>query len=103
MFKEMWDNMYTEKKKKQILIVDDEEVNREILKEMFRDGTYELIEAEDGEAAIEKLKTNARMFPCFCASRFHNRAERFNHKLGILTDLLLLLPDFFFLLFQALY
>ena len=53
--------MDTEKKKKQILIVDDEEVNREILKEMFRDGQYELIEAEDGEDAIAKLKSNDRI------------------------------------------
>ncbi|MCM1252685.1 MAG: response regulator [Clostridium sp.] len=53
--------MDTEKKKKQILIVDDEEVNREILKEMFRDGEYELIEAEDGEDAIAKLKSNDRI------------------------------------------
>ena len=53
--------MDTEKKKKQILIVDDEEVNREILKEMFRDGQYELIEAEDGEDAVAKLKSNDRI------------------------------------------
>ena len=32
-----------EKLKQQILIVDDEEVNREILKEMFTDGKYELL------------------------------------------------------------
>lgn len=53
--------MDTENKKKQILIVDDEEVNREILKEMFRDGQYELLEAEDGEEAISKLKSNDRI------------------------------------------
>lgn len=48
-------NMETENKKQQILIVDDEEVNREILKEMFKDGVYDLIEAENGETAISKL------------------------------------------------
>lgn len=50
--------MEAEKKKKKILIVDDEEVNREILKEVFRDGNYDLLEAEDGEDAIFKLKSN---------------------------------------------
>lgn len=50
--------METVNKKQQILIVDDEEVNREILKEMFREGIYELIEAENGEDAISKLKEN---------------------------------------------
>ena len=39
--------------KQQILIVDDEEVNREILKEMFKDGKYELLEADNGEDAVE--------------------------------------------------
>lgn len=53
--------MSTEKERKKILIVDDEEVNREILKEMFRDGTYELIEAEDGEDAIFKLDNNSNI------------------------------------------
>ena len=42
--------------KKYILIVDDEEVNREILKEMFRDDKYELTEAVNGEEAVSKLK-----------------------------------------------
>lgn len=44
--------------KKHILIVDDEEVNREILKEMFRSGKYELTEAENGEEAVSCLKEN---------------------------------------------
>ena len=47
-----------EENKRQILIVDDEEVNREILKEMFSDSDYELLEAEDGEDAVMKLKNN---------------------------------------------
>ncbi|MCM1087865.1 MAG: response regulator [Muribaculaceae bacterium] len=47
-----------EKEKQQILIVDDEEVNREILKEMFKDEKYELLESEDGEDAVKKLKEN---------------------------------------------
>ena len=42
--------------KKYILIVDDEEVNREILKEMFRDDKYELTEAVNGEEAVSRLK-----------------------------------------------
>ncbi|MDE6663271.1 MAG: response regulator [Lachnospiraceae bacterium] len=42
--------------KKYILIVDDEEVNREILKEMFRDDKYELTEAVNGEEAVARLK-----------------------------------------------
>ena len=46
--------MNTDKLK--ILIVDDEEVNREILKEMFRSAKYELFEAEDGEAATHVLQ-----------------------------------------------
>ncbi len=51
--------MEAEKKRKKILIVDDEEVNREILKDVFRDGNYDLLEAEDGEDAIFKLKNNS--------------------------------------------
>lgn len=47
-----------EKEKRQILIVDDEEVNREILKEMFKDEPYELLESEDGEDAVKKLQEN---------------------------------------------
>ena len=50
-----------EKLKQQILIVDDEEVNREILKEMFKDGKYELLEADNGEDAVAKLKSNDRI------------------------------------------
>ncbi len=50
-----------EKLKQQILIVDDEEVNREILKEMFKDGKYELLEADNGEDAVAKLKGNDRI------------------------------------------
>lgn len=42
--------------KKHILIVDDEEVNREILKEMFRGDKYELTEAVNGEEAVSRLK-----------------------------------------------
>lgn len=42
--------------KKYILIVDDEEVNREILKEMFRGDKYELTEAVNGEEAVSRLK-----------------------------------------------
>ncbi|MCM1038051.1 MAG: response regulator [Ruminococcus sp.] len=53
--------MEMENKKQQILIVDDEEVNREILKEMFRDGTYDLLEAENGEDAIARLSENDRI------------------------------------------
>lgn len=41
-------------KKQQILIVDDEEVNRVILKGVFQD-EYEIIEAANGEEAIESL------------------------------------------------
>ena len=50
--------MEMENKKQQILIVDDEEVNREILKEMFKDGEYNLIEAENGQEAISKLENH---------------------------------------------
>lgn len=48
-----------EKNKQRILIVDDEEVNREILKEMFRSDRYELTEAVDGEEAVQRLKENS--------------------------------------------
>lgn len=47
-----------EKEIRQILIVDDEEVNREILKEMFRDEDFELLEAENGEEAVKQLEKN---------------------------------------------
>ena len=43
--------------KKSILIVDDEELNRELLKQMFKDD-YDIIEAENGNEAIYKLMTN---------------------------------------------
>lgn len=41
--------------RQQILIVDDEEVNRVILGEIFRDD-YDIIEAPNGQEAIERLK-----------------------------------------------
>lgn len=47
--------------KQRILIVDDEEVNREILKEMFRSSKYELVEAVDGEEAVLKIKENPQI------------------------------------------
>lgn len=40
--------------RKAILIVDDEEMSRELLKQMF-EGEYEIIEAGDGREAIQKL------------------------------------------------
>ena len=43
--------------KQQILIVDDEEVNRAILKEMFRN-EYETIEAANGQDAILQIEKN---------------------------------------------
>lgn len=44
--------------KQQILIVDDEEVNRAVLSEMFRKEPegYELLEAADGQEAIDKIQ-----------------------------------------------
>ncbi len=39
-----------------ILIVDDEEVNREILKEMFSEGEYKLTEAVNGQEAVDILE-----------------------------------------------
>ena len=44
--------------KRQILIVDDEYINRALLAEMFHDeqDTYELIEAENGEEAVRKIE-----------------------------------------------
>ncbi|MCM1045153.1 MAG: response regulator [Candidatus Gastranaerophilales bacterium] len=46
--------------KQQILVVDDEEVNRAVLMEMFQDSPegYELIEASDGQEAIRKIEEN---------------------------------------------
>lgn len=43
--------------KQQILIVDDEEVNRAVLAEMFRD-EYEILEAEDGQKAVMQIQNN---------------------------------------------
>lgn len=46
--------------KQQILIVDDEEINRAILMEMFDDerDSYELIEAENGQEAVHQIESN---------------------------------------------
>lgn len=45
--------------KQQILIVDDEEVNRAILGEMFRDEEkYEILEAANGQEAITQIESN---------------------------------------------
>ena len=41
--------------KQQILIVDDEEINRAVLMEMFQN-QYDTIEAENGEDAISKIE-----------------------------------------------
>ena len=41
------------------------------------------------------------MLARLCASCLYNGAERIDHKLGVLTDLLLLLPDLFLLFLQA--
>ena len=49
-----------EKKKQQILIVDDEEINRVILREIFQD-EYEVLEAEDGKDAIYKIQSRHNM------------------------------------------
>ena len=43
------------KNKRRILIVEDEFVNREILKNLLLDD-YEILEAEDGEAALNVLE-----------------------------------------------
>jgi len=45
------------KNKRRILIVEDEFVNREILKNLLLDD-YEILEAEDGEAALDVLENN---------------------------------------------
>lgn len=44
--------------KQQILIVDDEEVNRAVLAEMFRE-EYTILEAEDGQKAIDQIQNNS--------------------------------------------
>lgn len=49
-----------EKKKQQILIVDDEEINRVILREIFQD-EYEVLEAADGKDAIYKIQSRHNM------------------------------------------
>lgn len=49
-----------EKKRQQILIVDDEEINRVILREIFRD-EYEVLEATDGKDAIYKIQSRHNM------------------------------------------
>lgn len=50
--------MYSNKKKRnKILIVDDSFMNRAILTDMLS-GQYEILEAEDGVAAIEMLQTH---------------------------------------------
>ena len=49
------------KNKRKLLIVEDEFVNREILKNILLDD-YEICEAEDGESALEILKSNKNNF-----------------------------------------
>lgn len=46
--------------KQQILVVDDEEINRAILMEMFHDSLdeYELLEAENGRQAVDQIEKN---------------------------------------------
>lgn len=46
--------------KQQILVVDDEEINRAILMEMFHDSLdeYELLEAGDGREAVDRIEKN---------------------------------------------
>ncbi len=41
-----------------LLIVDDVMINRELLKDIFEEGEYKLLEAKDGEEAIEILDAN---------------------------------------------
>lgn len=49
--------------RQQILIVDDEEINRAILRDMFRDSTvdYDFIEAANGKEAIDMIKNNTNL------------------------------------------
>ncbi len=49
--------------KQQILIVDDEEINREMLLEMFYDEreAYELLEARNGKEAVDMIESNHRL------------------------------------------
>lgn len=49
------ENTEAEKLKQQILIVDDSEINREILKEILKED-YRILEASDGEKCLEELE-----------------------------------------------
>ena len=49
------DNSASEKLKQQILIVDDSEINREILKEILKED-YRILEAANGEECLEQLE-----------------------------------------------
>jgi len=40
---------------KRTLVVEDHEDNRRILRDLLRAGGYEMIEAHDGEAALDKV------------------------------------------------
>lgn len=53
--------------RQQILIVDDEEINREILAEIFRDNEddYELLQAEDGLEAVRQIESNRNIVLIF--------------------------------------
>ena len=59
--------------KQQILIVDDEEVNREILNEMFRDSKegYELLEATNGQEAISQIENHNNIVLILQIGRAH--------------------------------
>ncbi len=54
MFMERYPRLAEMKVKKAILVVDDAELNRMLLRETFQD-TYDIIEAKNGEEALEKL------------------------------------------------
>lgn len=43
---------------KRILVVEDQEDNRQILRDLLASADYEMIEAQDGEAAIAAAKAN---------------------------------------------
>ena len=49
--------------KQQILIVDDEEVNRELLRMMF-DTDYDILEAADGGQAVEQIEKHGDPLVC---------------------------------------
>lgn len=53
--KEKEENSASEKLKQQILIVDDSEINREILKEILKED-YRILEAANGEECLEQLE-----------------------------------------------